>query len=106
LAIGALAVNRRRLPFPALVLLLANTGFALISQRNIELFGLVALPLVALALDAEWRALPVLRRAKEVFQREHESRYGGIGSVVVAGVLMVLALAGGNVAGAQIIPNR
>jgi hypothetical protein len=104
--IAALALARRRLPFPVLVLLLANTAFSLVSQRNIELFGIVALPLVALSLDAEWRGLPILRRAKAVFQREHEGRHGGLGSAVVAALLIALALAGGRVAGVQAVPNQ
>ena len=82
---ASLALSRRRPPLPVLLILLANVAFALISQRNIELFALVALPLVALHLDAEWRALPVLRRAKEVFQREHEGAYSGVGAAVARG---------------------
>ena len=104
--IGSLALSRRRPPLPTLFILLVNVAFALISQRNIELFALVALPLVALHLDPEWRALPVLRRAKEVFQREHEGAYSGVGAAVAAVLLVCLALAGGRVAGLEVIPAR
>ena len=69
--LAALAFSRRRPTVPVLLVLMANLAFSLISQRNIEFFALVALPLVALHLDAEWRALPLLRRVKETFQREH-----------------------------------
>ncbi|HET7469308.1 MAG TPA: hypothetical protein VFJ81_06505 [Gemmatimonadales bacterium] len=104
--IGSLALSRRRPPLPTLLILLVNVAFALISQRNIELFALVALPLVALHLDPEWRALPVLQRAKEVFQREHEGAYSGVGAAVAAVLLIGFALAGGRVAGLEVIPAR
>jgi hypothetical protein len=104
--VGALAWSRRRPPLPILLLLLVNLAFSLISQRNIELFALVALPLLALSLDAEWRALPVLRRAKEVFQREHAGVYSGVGAAISALGLAGLALAGGTVGGIEVVPNR
>jgi hypothetical protein len=104
--VGSLALSRRRPPLPTLLIVLANVAFALISQRNIELFALVALPLVALHLDAEWRALPVLRRAKEVFQLEHEGSYSGVGAAIAAVLLVALGLAGGRVAGFEVIPAR
>lgn len=104
--IAGLASSRRRVSFPVLLLLLANTGFALISQRNIELFGLVALPLVALSLDVEWRTLPMFRGAKAVFAREHQGRYGGFGAAVTAALLAALAVTGGRVAGLEVVPNR
>ncbi len=104
--ITTLALTRRRPTMPVLLTLLANLGFALISQRNIELFALVALPLVALTYDQEWRALPVLRRAKEVFQREHAGDYSGLGAAVGALLLIGVAFTGGNVVGVEVIPAR
>ncbi|MBA3259715.1 MAG: hypothetical protein H0T68_09650 [Gemmatimonadales bacterium] len=104
--ITALAFSRRRPPLPTLFLLLVNVAFALISQRNIELFALVALPLLALHLDPEWRALPMLRRAKEVFQREHAGSFHGVGAALGALLMTGVALAGGAVAGVEIVANR
>jgi len=104
--VAALALTRRRPSMPVLLLVLANIAFSLISQRNIELFALVAVPLLALTYDAEWRALPVFRRAKEVFQREHEGRYGGVAAGVCALVLGGVALAGGKVAGVEVVPDH
>jgi hypothetical protein len=100
------AFARRRPTMPVLAIVLANVAFSLISQRNIELFALVALPLLALTYDAEWRALPVLRRPKEVFQREHAAAYSGVAATVSALLLMGLALTGGTVAGMEVIPAR
>ena len=53
-----LAFSRRRPSGPHLVVLLANIAFALHSQRNVELFAVTALPLMAWHLDPEWRSLP------------------------------------------------
>jgi hypothetical protein len=100
------AFTRRRPTMPVLLIVLANVAFSLISQRNIELFALVALPLLALTYDAEWRALPVLRRPKEVFQREHAGAYSGFAAAVCALLFMGLALTGGTVAGLEVIPAR
>jgi hypothetical protein len=104
--VTALALSRRRPPFPTLVLLLVNLAFSLVSQRNIELFALVALPLLALSLETEWRALPFLRRAKEVFQREHAGAYGGMAAAICAVLVSGLALVGGKVAGLEVVPDR
>jgi hypothetical protein len=104
--VAALAWSRRRPPVPTLLVVLATLAFALLSQRNIELFALTALPLLALHLDPEWRALPVLRGAKAVFQREHAGQHAGVGAATVAVLLAALAAAGGSVAGVAVIPDR
>ncbi len=106
LVIGALAWSRRRPPITSLLVLLATIAFALISQRNIELFAIAALPLLALHLDAEWRAMPLLTSAKMVFQREAAGRYPGVGAAVVSLILIGIAALGGSVAGTTVIPNR
>jgi hypothetical protein len=104
--VATLALTRRRPTLPVLLVLLANIAFSLISQRNIELFALIALPLLALTYDAEWRSLPVLRRAKEVFQREHAGAYSGAGAAVCALLFAGVALAGGRIAGVDVVPDR
>jgi hypothetical protein len=104
--VAALALSRRRPPAPTLLVLLATIAFSLLSQRNIEFFGLAALPLLAWHLDPEWRALPLLRRAKAVFEREHAGRYPGLGAALAAVLLLALALAGGTIAGAAVVPDR
>ncbi len=104
--IVALAWSRRRPTLPVLLVVLVTIAFSLLSQRNIELFALTALPLLALHFDPEWRAMPFLGRAKSVFQREHRGRYPGAGAVVVGLLLVVLALAGGSAAGVTVVPDR
>jgi hypothetical protein len=104
--VAALACSRRRPTMPTLLVTLATIAFSLLSQRNIELFALTALPLVALHLDAEWRALPMLRRAKEVFEREQAGDHPWVGAAAASLLLVGLAIAGGSVAGVPVVPNR
>jgi hypothetical protein len=104
--LATLALTRRRPAIPALLVLLANVAFSLISQRNIELFALAALPLLALTYDEEWRRLPLLRRAKAVFQREHAGAYSGLGAALSGLILLAVALAGGTLAGVEVVPSR
>jgi hypothetical protein len=104
--VAALAWSRRRPTVPVLLVVLVTIAFSLLSQRNIELFALTALPLLALHLDAEWRALPVLKRAKAVFEREHAGRYPWAGAAGVAMLLAALAVAGGTVGGVAVVPDR
>jgi hypothetical protein len=104
--VAGLALSRRRPTMPVLLVTLATIAFSLLSQRNIELFALTALPLVALHLDAEWRALPILRRAKEVFEREQAGDHPWVGAAVASALLVALAAAGGSIAGIPVIPNR
>jgi hypothetical protein len=104
--VAALALSPRRPPWPWLLVILGNTAMALISQRNIELFALTALPLVALHVDREWRTLRWFRRPREVFEREHRGVYGGVAAAVVAALLVAVAAAGGRIGGVELVPNR
>ncbi|MGH7517785.1 MAG: hypothetical protein ACREOC_09980 [Gemmatimonadales bacterium] len=102
----ALALSRRRPPWAWLLVILGNTAMALISQRNIELFALTALPFAALHVDREWRGIRLFRRPREVFEREHRGVYGGVAAAIVAGLLVAIAALGGRFAGVELVPNR
>ena len=102
----ALALSGRRPRWHWLLIILGNTAMALISQRNIELFGITALPLLALHLDPAWRRLPLFGRARGVFQREYRGSYPGLGAGIVALLLLAVGLAHGRVAGVQLVENR
>jgi len=56
-AIAAFALARERPALPRLLAILAGVAFALHSGRNVSLFGLTALPLLALSLEPAWRRL-------------------------------------------------
>jgi hypothetical protein len=104
--IGALALCGRRPGWARLLVILGNIAMALVSQRNIELFAIAALPLVALHVDREWRALPILGRARSVFQREYRGAYSGLAAGLVAALLVGLGLLHGRVAEIQLIEDR
>jgi hypothetical protein len=58
LTLGSLSLHSRRPTLPRFLVMGAGAAFALISVRNIPLFGLTALPVLALHVDEIWRRLP------------------------------------------------
>lgn len=104
--IVGLAVSRRRPSGPHLVVLLANIAFALYSQRNVELFAVTALPLMAWHLDLEWRAMPGLGRIRRAFAQEHDARHRGLPSLLFAGEMVALGLMHGTIGGQEIVADR
>jgi hypothetical protein len=106
--VGALAFAGRRPSSPRLLVMLACIGFALMHQRNIALFGLVALPLAALHLDVSWRTLrlPGLGRVRRVVAEGDSGSIQGLWGAPVALAMILLALSGGMVRGAALIPTR
>jgi hypothetical protein len=106
LLLTGLALSRRRPSAPHLLVTLVNVAFALQSQRNMELFALTALPLMAWHLDADWRRLPGLKRPRKAFAQEAEAQRRGVPSAIFAVEMIVLALVGGSIAGVQILPDR
>ncbi len=105
-AVGALSLVRRRPPWGWLFVILGTLTMALLSRRNIELFAVAGLPLVALHATPEWRRMPVLRRARSVFDRDHRGSRPGIAAAVVALLLLSFAAARGRVAGIQVVDDR
>jgi hypothetical protein len=103
---AAFALVPRRPPYPWLFLILGNTAIALMAQRNIELFALTALPLVALHVDPAWRRLRWNARPRAVFEREHRGVYPGVAGGIVAFLLIGVAAVRGQVAGVELVPNQ
>src|SRR5438128_999145 len=54
----ALSLKGDRPSLPRLLVICAGTAFALVAVRNMALFGLTALPLLALHMDGVWRRMP------------------------------------------------
>jgi len=102
----AFALTRERPRLPRLLLIVAGVYFALMSQRNITIFALTALPVAALSLDAAWRRLPDPRRLRAGFAEA--SAAAATWPWVGAGVLLalVVALRHGRVGGAEVVPDR
>jgi hypothetical protein len=107
--LAALAGSRRRLVWPRRLAILISTAFSLYSVRNIQLFGLIALPLAALHLDADWRHFRermglhwrVLSLPPWLFGR-HE----GIGILVGTLAMGILGLNGGRLGSIQVVANQ
>jgi hypothetical protein len=90
LVIAVLALAGRRPSWARLVVLLANVAFALIARRNIPLFSIVVLPLLALEYDREWRHLPEFGM-RRVFARDEGRRRAGLWSA--GGLIVMCAIA-------------
>lgn len=58
LSMVSLILVQRRPSFPRLFMICAMTAFALNAVRNVALFGLIAIPLVALEVNDAWQRLP------------------------------------------------
>jgi hypothetical protein len=102
--VAVLAVSRRRVATTTLLVLLVNTAFALYSARNIPLFAVTALPLLAIHFDAEWRAYGSawLRRVRGAFElgQARGTTAPWIGIFVLA--LIVLGLNDGKLFGSPV----
>jgi hypothetical protein len=86
LIIAAIAVGRTRLAMPTLLILLATVALSLHSRRYIALFGIVTLPLIALALTDDWqRSVPRVIRgpAEALAQGDRLARRGMFGLALV-----------------------
>jgi hypothetical protein len=103
---AAFALVPRRPPYPWLFLILGNSAIALIAQRNIELFAMTALPLVALHVDPAWRRLRWNAPPRAVFEREHRGAYQGLAAGIVTALLVGVAAMKGEVGGVDVVPNR
>ncbi len=103
-----LAIGRKRPSWPHLLVIAMMTAGALISRRNIPLFGIVALPLLAIALNPAWRRwrVPVLSHVRRVFQEGERIAKPGRAAAVLAALMLVLGAADGRVGGAQLVRDR
>ena len=105
LAMGGLALSRKRPRYPRLFLILASVAFSLIAQRNIALFGLTAMAVLALHIDAVWRRLPGIGRLRAVFERDEHRRRSGPWAAGLTALLIVVALNRGTIGTLTVVPN-
>src|SRR6478672_2727299 len=103
--LAALTFHRERPSFPRLLAIAMTLAFGLISVRNMALFGLTALPLVALHVNDAWRGLPDPRGIRRRFGATAEtgSTLPWVLPIVVAFVL--LGLAHGRVGSTQVVAD-
>jgi hypothetical protein len=106
LVFGSLALHPRRPSLPHFMVICVGAAFALISIRNIPLFGLTALPLLALHLDSAWRRLPDpggVRGRFEVTARQTSTLPWIIAAIVLLGGL---AISRGRIGSLQVIQDQ
>jgi hypothetical protein len=101
----ALALSRERPSGPHLLVILAMTYFVLNARRNMQLFGVTALPVLAIHVNAAWKRLPDWRGIRGVFDRDAKTGITAPYVLALLALFAVLALSRGKVAGAEIIPN-
>jgi hypothetical protein len=106
LVFGSLGLHPRRPSLPHFMVICAGAAFALISNRNIPLFGLTALPLLAVHLDAAWRRLPDptgVRGRFEATARQTSTLPWTLAAIVF---LSGLAMTRGRIGSLQVIQNQ
>lgn len=104
--LAALALHRARPSLPRLFVIAMTLAFGLISVRNVGLFGLTALPLVALHVDGAWRALPDVRGIRGRFGVTASTGTTLPWALPVTLALMLLGAAHGRIGGAQVVADR
>ncbi len=105
LVMAGLGLSRRRPIYPRLFMILANVAFALLAMRNIAIFGLTVLPVLALHIDPEWRRLRDIGGVRAVFARDEARRTPGRWAAGLAVVLVLLGLNRGSVGPVQVVPD-
>jgi ABC-type amino acid transport system permease subunit len=103
--IATLALRRERPSLPRLAVMLMLLAGALYARRNIPLFGIVALPLLALELDAAFRGLTTawLARVRATFDAGERIAVRWRWAPWFTVALIVLGATGGRIAGTRIV---
>jgi hypothetical protein len=104
----AYALRRERPSFPLFAVVLMLLAGSLFARRNAPLFGLFALPFVAIEIDALCRSVAVrwFVRLRTVFDEGERIAVRGRWAPWWAALLVAFALTGGSVAGTQLIRNE
>jgi hypothetical protein len=103
---GSLILHGRRPTLPRLLVMGVGAAFALISVRNIPLFGLTALPVFALHIDDTWRRLPDPGGVRGRFETTAAQTSSLPWALPVAVLLCWVAAAGGRIGSVQLISKR
>jgi hypothetical protein len=106
LCLGPLSLYPRRPALPRLLLMCAGVAFGLIAVRNIPLFGLTVLPVLALHVDEVWRRLPDPGGVRGRFAATAAQTSTLPWALPIAALLCWLALAGGRVGSQQLIRRQ
>lgn len=106
-SLAALLVSRQRMHVARLLVVVAGFWWALTAARNIPLFGLTGLAVIALQLDQEWRGLPsswlARRRAGFAEGALQSATTGWV--LVCCGLLSLIAVGHGRLLGRQLLAD-
>jgi len=105
-AMIVLAASRQRPTLPRLLIVCLGVAWALIAWRNVPLFGLTAVPILALHGDSVWLRLPDARGIRRRFALAAHSSVTAIWIVPVAVGMLLLGLNRGRLGTAQLIEDR
>jgi hypothetical protein len=106
ICMAALSIKGGRPSLPRLFLICVATAFALISVRNSSLFGLTALPVLALHVDEAWRRLPDPGGVRGRFEVTAARTATLVWTIPAALAMVALAFAHGRMGSIQLIDNR
>jgi hypothetical protein len=104
--LAALGLERSRPTLPRLLVITAGVYLALTAVRNMSLFGLTALPLLALHMDRVWRDLPDIRGIRGRFEATAIRTATFTWAVPAALLMLGLAFAHGRLGSAKLIADR
>lgn len=105
-ALAAAMWCRRRVSVLTALVILAGIDFSLVYQRNVTLFALTALPLLAVELDGEARALPFFRRIRTGFETGARGASTAPWITAAVAAAVVLAAMHGRVGGRALIADE
>jgi hypothetical protein len=101
----SLILNQKRPSYTRLLVVCAMTAFGLNAVRNVALFGLIAIPLVALEVNQAWRRLPDPRGIRGRFAQTAQRTSTLPWSLALAVLLVLLGISHGRVGSTQLIRN-
>jgi hypothetical protein len=104
---GTFALSRTRPLMTHLAVVLLMLSAALYSARNIAIFGVTAVPLLAVSWNGMWRGLAARRlvHIRSVFEAGEAIALPGRWLLVPAALMFLLGGTGGRLAGAQIVAD-
>jgi hypothetical protein len=106
ICIAALSVKGNRPSLPRLLVVCAGTAMSLIAVRNTTLFGLTALPVLALHMDDAWRRLPDFRGMRGRFEATAGTTATLIWTIPATLLMLALAVGHGRVGSLELIDDR
>jgi hypothetical protein len=106
ICMAALSVRGNRPSLPRLLVVCAGSAMALIAVRNMALFGLTALPVLALHMDTAWRRLPDFRGMRGRFEATAGTTATLIWTIPAMLLMLALAVGHGRVGSLELIDDR